>query len=493
MSTNALPTDDAALRDRIRFFDLSLDLFCIASLEGFLLRVNCNFTRQFGFTEELLLSRPFIEFVHPDDRAATMAEVAKLAQGLPVISFRFRSIDTHCVYHWIEWTARSFLAEGKIFAVGRDIGVEIAMERELQARERREHDILNNTAAVVYVKGTDGRYQFVNQRFANLFEVDPVSVMGKTDMEIFPKETACVFQRNDQLVLETRSTLTIQEIAPHSDGPHTYISVKFPLLDGTGQIAALAGISTDITDQLRAREADEQMRFAHLFQQKLYPAQAPEMPGLDIAGGALPVSQVCGDYYDYIRRDGRLAVAVGDVSGHGFGPALQMVEVRAILRMLLRGTTDLQAAAEELNRILCADLPPSSFLSLFLCELDAEHRLRYIGAGHQGLLLPAGGGVVILDSTGGLMGLDDSTTFEPSAPIPLAAGDLLLVYTDGLTDVLNARDDVFGRRRVIEVIEDHRCEDAEIILGNLFSAVFAFSDGRPIEDDMTAVAVRVVE
>lgn len=491
MTTDTSLGEDA-IRDRVRFFDLSLDLFCIASLEGYFLRVNGNFTRLFGFPEEVLLARPFVEFVHPDDQAATRAEVAQLAQGHPSISFRLRSLDSRLGYRWIEWTARSFPEEGRIFAVGRDIGVELAMERELLARERREQAILNNTVAVVYVKGPDGRYQFVNQRFATLFDLDRAGILGRTDLEIFPADIAAVFQANDRQVIETRETLTLQEVAPHDDGPHTYVSVKFPLLDGEGQVAAVAGISTDITDQLRTREADEQMRFAHLFQQKLYPAVAPDRPGLDVAGGALPVAQVCGDYYDYIERDGTLVIAVGDVSGHGFGPALQMVEVRAILRMLLRGATPLQTAAEELNRLLCLDLPPSSFLSLFVADLDSAHRLRYIGAGHHGLLFHANGPAEMLMSTSVLMGIDDTATFAPAESLQLVPGDLLLIYTDGLSDVENAAEERFGNARVIDVVNAHRTEDAEGILRYLFSAVFAFSDGRPVEDDMTAVAVRVV-
>ena len=483
-----------AERDMVKFFELSLDPFCIASLDGYFLRVNANFSTILGYTDEELLSRPFLEFVHPDDEAATLAEMAKLAAGQPVVQFRNRYRDSRGEYHWLEWAARSTPEERVVFAVARDVTERVKMERELLARDERERAILDNTTAIVYVKGMDGRYQFVNRRHADLFSVDRTTVTQKTVYDLFPAEMADALARNDQQVIETKETITIQEIVPHPDGNHTYISVKFPLFDGNGQVSAVAGISTDITDQIRAREADEQMRLAQIFQQKLYPQTAPSVPGLEVAGWALPISQVCGDYFDYVPRGGgQLAVSLGDVSGHGFGPALQMVEVRAIIRLLVRDSMPLHEVVEELNRALCLDLPESSFVSLFLAEIDAANReFRYVGAGHQALLFGAAGGTTILASTGPLLGILDIATFDCPAPIPIRPGDILVLFTDGLTEAMNLRGEQFGMPRLIETVERHRRESSRAILENLFAAIYDFAKGRTLQDDMTAITVKVV-
>jgi serine/threonine-protein kinase len=108
-------------RDLIRFFDLSLDLFCIAGLDGYFHRVNSNFTRVLGYTEHELAARPFIEFVHPDDRDKTMAEMTKLSQGLPVVHFQNRYRDIQGNYRCFDWTAKSIPEEGIVFAVARDV------------------------------------------------------------------------------------------------------------------------------------------------------------------------------------------------------------------------------------------------------------------------------------------------------------------------------------------------------------------------------------
>jgi serine/threonine-protein kinase len=110
-----------AERDLVRFFDLSPDLFCLASLDGFFRRVNVNFSRVLGHSDAELLSRPFLDFVHPDDRAGTMVEMEKLTRGLPVIRFVNRYRDVRGGYHWFEWTGKSIPEEGVIFAVARDV------------------------------------------------------------------------------------------------------------------------------------------------------------------------------------------------------------------------------------------------------------------------------------------------------------------------------------------------------------------------------------
>jgi serine/threonine-protein kinase len=122
-----------AERDLVRFFELSLDLFCIASLDGFFRRVNANFTRVLGYTNEELVSRPFLDFVHPEDRPQTLAAMAQLSQGMPVIQFRNRYRDStgHC--RWFEWTAKSVPEEGVIFAVARDVTERIQLEERLRS------------------------------------------------------------------------------------------------------------------------------------------------------------------------------------------------------------------------------------------------------------------------------------------------------------------------------------------------------------------------
>ncbi len=122
-----------AERDLVRFFDLSPDLFCVAGFDGFFRRVNANFTRVLGYTDQELRRRPFLDFVHPDDRESTLAEMEKLSRGLPAIYFTNRYRDVAGNYRWFEWMGKPIPEEGVIFAVARDVTERIRLEERLRA------------------------------------------------------------------------------------------------------------------------------------------------------------------------------------------------------------------------------------------------------------------------------------------------------------------------------------------------------------------------
>src|SRR5439155_17855122 len=114
--------------------------------------------------------------------------------------------------------------------------------------------VLDNTTAVIYLKDTDGRYLLVNRQFQDLFHVTPGQVLRQTDYELFPAEMADAFQANDRKVLQSRTPLEFEEVAPRDGELRTYISIKFPLWDNTGMPYAVCGISTDITERKRAEK-----------------------------------------------------------------------------------------------------------------------------------------------------------------------------------------------------------------------------------------------
>jgi PAS domain S-box-containing protein len=132
-------------------------------------------------------------------------------------------------------------------------------EAEVRQGESRLQAILDNSPAVIYVKDLEGRYLLTNHRHEVLFHASREQVRGKTAFDVFPESMARTFQSHDRRVLETGQAMECEEVALHDDGPHTYISVKFPLRDATGKIYGVCGISTDISERKRAEE--ERNRF----------------------------------------------------------------------------------------------------------------------------------------------------------------------------------------------------------------------------------------
>ena len=129
-----------------------------------------------------------------------------------------------------------------------------ATHDRVSRREAQLDAILDNSAAVIYLKDRKGRFMLINRRFEELFHVDRESVIGKTDHDLFPVYMADAFRANDRRVLKERRALELEETAPQDDGNHTYISVKFPLFDVTGEPYGVCGISTDITSRKRAEQ-----------------------------------------------------------------------------------------------------------------------------------------------------------------------------------------------------------------------------------------------
>ncbi len=159
---------------------------------------------------------------------------------------------------------------GKMLVHADELQAEIDAKNDVLARELEERlrtaealrksdeqlsSIIDNSSAVIYLKDLEGRYLLVNRQYERLFGVTREQIVGKTDFDIFPAPNAQAFRRNDQTVAREDRVLEIQESAPHRDGVHSYVSVKFPLHDpATGKVSAVAGISTDITELIRAQE-----------------------------------------------------------------------------------------------------------------------------------------------------------------------------------------------------------------------------------------------
>ncbi|HEX5103791.1 MAG TPA: PP2C family protein-serine/threonine phosphatase, partial [Pirellulaceae bacterium] len=202
-----------------------------------------------------------------------------------------------------------------------------------------------------------------------------------------------------------------------------------------------------------------------------------------------------GDYYDFFSLlDGGLCIAIGDASGHGISAALIMEETRASLRALALTGADAGAIVALTNRCLVNDLPTGQFVTMFLARLDPGTRsLVYCSAGHpSGYVLDQHGKVrLVLQSTNIPLGLDLTAEFLTTPAITLLTGDLLLLYTDGVTESFSPEDSLFGIERMLDVVRAHRHKSPAEIVQALFGAVADYSGNHAQLDDITAVIIKV--
>jgi phosphoserine phosphatase RsbU/P len=235
------------------------------------------------------------------------------------------------------------------------------------------------------------------------------------------------------------------------------------------------------------------IEIAREIQRWLVPRRAPDVPGVDIAFATRPAKTIGGDYYDAFRRaaDGPLLIAVADVSGKSVPAAMLMATFQASLRALAGARGSLSELVRGLNRQVCATSQHGQFTTAFLAELDpATGDLSYLCAGHNPPVLKReDGGFERLKSDSIPLGIELREDYKTGAT-RLEPHDLLVIYTDGVTEARNEDREEFGERRLLSLLQLAGKERSALTLSNIMQNLDAFVGDAPQHDDITCLIVR---
>ena len=276
--------------------------------------------------------------------------------------------------------------------------------------------------------------------------------------------------------------------------------------DQLGELADSFNLMTNSIQDLLTQSAEkerleEELRIARTIQMSLLPKDRVNIPGLSIAALCLPANEVGGDYYDFIPlSDGRLAILIADVSGKGTSAALYMAELKGLSLSLSRMYDSPRLLLIEANKILAANLDSRSFITMVYAIIDVEQKkMTYARAGHNPILQISANGAhpraQVLAPDGMGLALDRGSQFErilEEESIPLVQGDLFLFFTDGLTEAMNDRSELFGDDRLRGIMEDNADLSMEELREKMVDEVFNFAGGAVQHDDMTMVLVKVL-
>ena len=247
-----------------------------------------------------------------------------------------------------------------------------------------------------------------------------------------------------------------------------------------------------LEESMEMRRLEEDMRMAADIQRGLLPDRAPDVPGYGLVGMNQPCRTVGGDYYDFGVEEGRLLMALGDVSGKGTGAALLMT----VLRAAVRGHwTDghMSEAVARINRTVCQNVPTNKYVTFFMATLDpASGRIEYVNAGHNPpLLVRADGTVEKLEEGGMVLGMFEGVPYA-DGQAELRAGDTLLVFSDGVTETWSAVDDdlEFGEEGLMRVAVDGRTLDAAGLRDRILGELETFAAGAKATDDRTLIVLK---
>jgi phosphoserine phosphatase RsbU/P len=272
-----------------------------------------------------------------------------------------------------------------------------------------------------------------------------------------------------------------------------FTPLKIDLLKAVGAQAAAAIENARLLAEARESEAlEKQVRMAADVQQRMVPQKPPVMPGLDLASVYVPCYELGGDFFDFIPLpDQNLGLAIADVSGKGVPASLIMASVRAFLRAQVDNVYYLYEVIRRINLMLFRDTKPSEFVTLFYGVLNAQtRRFTYCNAGHPPALLLRAGQITELSGDNMVLGISPDEDYKQFMT-DLQKDDLLLLYTDGVTDAVNFNSERFGRQRLMEIFK-RGGPTADAVAQNVLWEMRKFVGLAKRPDDITLIVVRVV-
>lgn len=275
-------------------------------------------------------------------------------------------------------------------------------------------------------------------------------------------------------------------------GARLYSERDLKLLTTIASVAAIKVENSILErDQYENERLREEMESAHNIQARLMPSQAPPVEGYDLTGISLPCYEVGGDYFDFLTHpSGDLFLALGDVSGKGLDAAITMSSLHASVQAQVEGGSSLQELQQRVNTYLCRTTPYNRFATLFSARLNpTTHRLRYINAGNAPALHLSTEGIHRLEATSMPVGMmPDCQPLEKS--VQLAPGDILAVFSDGLTEAENEVGEEFGLDRIEEVLQRYATSSTPKLRDKLDERLAEFAADQGSSDDLTVILLK---
>ncbi len=316
------------------------------------------------------------------------------------------------------------------------------------------------------------------------------------------------------VILAKRYSEPIEALVEQSDRiSRGVLEVENPIVSNVAEVHQLAEAHERMRDGLKSLfKLERDLQLARQIQQNTFPEQLPTVQGFDLAAWNDPADETGGDSYDVIglRHDSggdgtppqlnalhadSAIMLLADATGHGIGPALSATQIRAMLRMAVRLNADLLDIAQHLNEQLSTDMPESRFITAWLGRIDGEAGTLTSFSAGQGPLLrfsAATQSIQRIEVDAPPFGIAMDMTYELQPPIALQPGDVVAVLSDGIFEAKNQQDELLGIHRVQEIIAAKNQHSAVEILTAIRWQLRQFANGRPHDDDQTAIIIKRV-
>ncbi len=273
-----------------------------------------------------------------------------------------------------------------------------------------------------------------------------------------------------------------------------FTAEELELLESFSTQTALVAENLELLgERLEKEKLEEQLKVARSIQQGLLPGNIPSVEGIEMAALIRFCLDVAGDYYDIIPlEDGRVVLSIGDVSGKGVGAALLMANLQASLRTAQAMGATLAESATRINKLVFENTPSDMFITFFMICIDpVKKHLRYVNAGHNPpFFIKKNGDEKLLTKGGLLFGVVENADYE-EGEIPLQSGDMILMYTDGVSEAMDSNDEEFGEKQIASFVAKNKGLPLDELLALIEKEVSIFHGSSFYSDDFTLLAAKI--
>lgn len=455
-----------------------------------------------GAGSQVLLGSHGLRHVAPEFRESCRRAFRSALACQQVQVFEIRDVRGR----WWETRLVPVVRDRELAAIGicADVTARKEAEETLRESEQKLRTISNAALDAVVMMDPQGNVAHWNPAAERMFGYAQEEIVGRNLHQLLAPERYRPLAKKGLLAFAQFGEgyvvgKVIELEAVRKDGTEFPIelSVSPVQIQANGPWWAVA-IIRDVTQRKHTerslREKEAHLLAAQEIQSRLWPESLETLPGYDVAGASYPAAFAGGDCFDFIpMSDGTTGLVVGDVSGHGLGTALLTALTQAHLRSLAEMHTSLREILVRTNRCLAKET--DHFVTLFFgCLAPEAHTFRYVNAGHPpGYVLDRSGAVKRrLENTALPLAVSAETEFVEGDPVTLEPGDMIVLLSDGVQEAFSPTDELFGIARALKLLRAHRRKTARQLIEILYRAIREFAGGRELQDDMTAVIVRVL-
>ena len=444
-----------------------------------------------------------LEIIHPDDLHLWTSHRHDVTNAKYSGELELRLVRPDGHISWVHHVCLPVFDDNEKFIGTRGSFSDITKRKLAEEKNMRLAAIVDSSDDAIIGKALDGTIASWNKGAEKIFGYTEKEMVGRQIGTLVPPEYLDELLLVHEKIRRGEHIEHFETVRTRKDGERRYMSLTYsPVMDRQGRIFAVSTIGRDITEQKKAEHLlldnariNRELEIAKEIQQSFLSSFPSQLPGLQMASCCKPAAHVGGDYYDFFTPDeGLVDLVIADIAGHSVGSALLMTETRSVLRAKVNADRTPGQLLQVVNDLLYDDLCRAELqISMFYARLDTlRSTIVYANAGHNRPYLchSNDGSMEELDADGMLMGIMSGILFEEKS-IDVESGDILFMYTDGVIEAVNDRNELFGNERLGRILATSFQRHPQEIIDAILSGLAIFSGVRPRDDDVAMVTVKV--